>query len=175
MKAVYVYEKHNGCSYDMITECNMETGDIESISMPHKDLLIITDRELSDIDRFCIAHEDWDQLIGVFNSLSEFKSFLAERNLCDNPFYDDWLVRYEEIQKKDYQCEVIRREDFKVGLFFFVDDNFAGSLPSFIAAFASIKKLSKKEIDEAIFKAKRANKFSIKFVDAILYGMINND
>ena len=34
---------------------------------------------------------------------------------------------------------------------------------------------SKKEIDEAIFKAKRANKFSIKFVDAILYGMINND
>ena len=30
----------------------------------------------------------------------------------------------------------------------FVDDNFAGSLPSFIAAFSSKKKLSKKEVDE---------------------------
>lgn len=30
----------------------------------------------------------------------------------------------------------------------FVDDNFAGSLPSFIAAFAGRKKLSKKEADD---------------------------
>ena len=30
----------------------------------------------------------------------------------------------------------------------FVEDNFAGSLPSFIAAFTSKKKLSKKEVDE---------------------------
>lgn len=77
MNVVYVYEKHNGCSYDMITECNMETGDIESISMNHKDLLIITDRELSDIERFCVDHEDWDNLIGVFSSLGEFRSFLS--------------------------------------------------------------------------------------------------
>ena len=104
MKAVYVYEKHNGCSYDMITECNLETGDIESISMTHKDLLIITDRALSDIERFCIDHEDWDQLIGLFNSLDEFKNFLAEQNLCGNPLYDEWLVRCEAIQKKDCQC-----------------------------------------------------------------------
>ncbi|MDD6505748.1 MAG: BlaI/MecI/CopY family transcriptional regulator, partial [Lachnospiraceae bacterium] len=30
----------------------------------------------------------------------------------------------------------------------FVNDNFAGSLPSFIAAFAAGKKLTKKEVDE---------------------------
>lgn len=30
----------------------------------------------------------------------------------------------------------------------FVDDNFAGSLPTFIAAFAAGKKLTKKEVDE---------------------------
>ena len=30
----------------------------------------------------------------------------------------------------------------------FVDDNFGGSLPSFIAAFTGRKKLSKKEVDE---------------------------
>ena len=127
MNVVYVYEKHNGCSYNMITECNMETGDIESISMNHKDLLIITDRELSDIERFCVDHEDWDNLIGVFSSLGEFRSFLAERNLCENPFYNDWLVRYDEISNKDYQHGTIRKEDLKVGLFFFVDNNFAFS------------------------------------------------
>ena len=41
------------------------------------------------------------------------------------------------------------KEEFEGAKSFkFVDDNFAGSLPSFIAAFASIKKLSKKEVDE---------------------------
>ena len=97
---VYVYEKHNGCSYDCVVEYNKETGDIDNISMNLNDLLIITDRELSDTERFCGEHEDWDKLIGVFDSLSEFKSYLAEHKLCGNTFYDDWLVRYEEIQNK---------------------------------------------------------------------------
>lgn len=127
MKMVYVYEKHNGCSYDCVVEYNKVTGDIDNISMNINDLLIITDRELSDRERFCSEHEDWDKLIGVFSSLSEFKSFLAEHNLCGNKFYDDWLARYEEIQSKDYQCEMIRKEDLKVGLFFFVGDNFSFS------------------------------------------------
>ena len=44
---------------------------------------------------------------------------------------------------------MITREEFEGAKSYkFVDDNFKGSLPSFIAAFASKKKLSKKEIDE---------------------------
>lgn len=44
---------------------------------------------------------------------------------------------------------IISKEEFDGAKSFkFVDDNFAGSLPSFLAAFASIKKLSKKEVDE---------------------------
>ena len=44
---------------------------------------------------------------------------------------------------------MITREEFEGAKSHkFVDDNFKGSLPSFIAAFASKKKLSTKEIDE---------------------------
>lgn len=44
---------------------------------------------------------------------------------------------------------VLSKEEFDAAKSFkFVDDNFAGLLPSFIAAFASKKKLSKKEVDE---------------------------
>ena len=44
---------------------------------------------------------------------------------------------------------VLSKEEFDAAKSFkFVDDNFAGSLPSFIAAFASKKKLSKREVDE---------------------------
>ena len=44
---------------------------------------------------------------------------------------------------------VISKEEFEGAKSYkFVDDNFKGSLPSFIAAFASKKKLSRKEIDE---------------------------
>ena len=44
---------------------------------------------------------------------------------------------------------MITREEFEGAKSYkFVDDNFKGSLPSFIAAFASKKKLSTKEIDE---------------------------
>ena len=44
---------------------------------------------------------------------------------------------------------IISKEEFDgVKSSKFVDDNFAGSLPSFIAAFASRKKLSPKDVDE---------------------------
>lgn len=44
---------------------------------------------------------------------------------------------------------IVSKEEFDGAKSFkFVDDNFDGSLPSFIAAFTSKKKLSKKEVDE---------------------------
>lgn len=67
-------------------------------------------------------------------------TYTVLRKLCEKRLFQniDGLV-----------TSIMSKEEFDGAKSFqFVDDNFAGSLPSFIAAFTSKKKLSKKEIDE---------------------------
>lgn len=67
-------------------------------------------------------------------------TYTVLRKLCEKGLFqnNDGIV-----------TSIISKEEFEGAKSYkFVDDNFKGSLPSFIAAFASKKKLSKKEIDE---------------------------
>ena len=67
-------------------------------------------------------------------------TYTVLRKLCEKGLFqnNDGIV-----------TSIISKEEFEGAKSYkFVDDNFKGSLPSFIAAFASKKKLSEKEIDE---------------------------
>lgn len=67
-------------------------------------------------------------------------TYTVLRKLCEKGLFEnrEGLVR-----------ALISKEEFDGAKSLkFVDDHFAGSLPSFIAAFASKKKLSRKETDE---------------------------
>ena len=67
-------------------------------------------------------------------------TYTVLRKLCEKGLFqnNDGIV-----------TSIISKEEFEGAKSYkFVDDNFKGSLPSVIAAFASKKKLSKKEIDE---------------------------
>ena len=67
-------------------------------------------------------------------------TYTVLRKLCEKGLFqnNDGIV-----------TSIISKEEFEGAKSYkFVDDNFKGSLASFIAAFASKKKLSKKEIDE---------------------------
>lgn len=67
-------------------------------------------------------------------------TYTVLRKLCDKGLFQncDGIVT-SVISKAEFD----RAKSHK-----FVDDNFGGSLPSFIAAFAGRKKLSKKEVNE---------------------------
>ena len=67
-------------------------------------------------------------------------TYTVLRKLCEKGLFQN---------KDGMVTSVISKEEFHgVKSNQFVDENFGGSLPSFIAAFTSRKKLSKKEIDE---------------------------
>ena len=67
-------------------------------------------------------------------------TYTVLRKLCEKGLFQN---------KDGMVTSVISKEEFHgVKSYQFVDDNFGGSLPSFIAAFTSRKKLSEKEIDE---------------------------
>ena len=67
-------------------------------------------------------------------------TYTVLRKLCEKGLFQN---------KDGLVTSVISKEEFHgVKSYQFVDENFGGSLPSFIAAFTSRKKLSKKEIDE---------------------------
>lgn len=67
-------------------------------------------------------------------------TYTVLRKLCEKGLFEnsDGKVR-----------AIVSREEFHIAKSHkFVEDNYAGSLPSFIAAFTGRKQLSKKEIDE---------------------------
>lgn len=67
-------------------------------------------------------------------------TYTVLRKLCEKGLFQncDGMVT-SVISKEEFDCAKSHK---------FVNDNFGGSLPSFIAAFTGRKKLSKKEVDE---------------------------
>ena len=98
MKTVYVYDSH--CGWD--------------------DLIYLKDKEISDIDRFCPVCEEWDQLIGIANNKAELIEILNMHNIGTKKIFEELLEKFDEIQSIDYGSEIVKKEELKVGLFFFV-------------------------------------------------------
>ena len=105
MKTVYVYDSH--CGWD--------------------DLIYLKDKEISDIDRFCPVCEEWDQLIGIANNKAELIEILNMHNIGTKKIFEELLEKFDEIQSIDYGSEIVKKEELKVGLFFFVKGNFSFS------------------------------------------------
>lgn len=83
------------------------------------------------------------KLVKIANERLEWKkstTYTVLRKLCEKGLFQnkDGIVT-SVISKEEFDSAKSRK---------FVDDNFAGSLPSFIAAFTGRKKLSEKEVDE---------------------------
>lgn len=126
MRTVYVYRKHEGCTYEIAASTNEATGEIENINMTVKNPVMLADRELSDIDRFCNEHEDWDTFIGKADSKEELKDIFSRLSL-EKHFADELIGEYENFMKDDYQPAMVKKEELRVGYFFYIDGNFAFS------------------------------------------------
>ena len=126
VKTVYVYMKHERSTYKSVVTTNKETGEIEEISIISENPIMLASKELSDIEGFCMDHEDWDILIGKANSITELEKILSKQNL-EQHLHEELLQEYEEIINKDYKSEIIRKEKKQVGLFFCIDGRFAFS------------------------------------------------
>ncbi len=108
MSKVYLYEYHDGW----------------------EDLMYVTDHELSDIERFCTLCEDWDRLIAVINTREELVSHLADYSIFENSgehtdCFKNIMSAYEEYSSDDHVIAITPKEELPVGLFFYVDGNFA--------------------------------------------------
>ncbi len=108
MGKAYLYEHHDGW----------------------EDLMYVSDHELSDIERFCPTCEEWDKLIGVVDSGEELAGILSEHLIYENSGdFTDCYARimdaYYEYSLDDHAVTPLAKEDLPVGLFFFVNGNFA--------------------------------------------------
>ena len=104
MGRVFAYEDHNGW----------------------KDSMFLTDHELSDRERFCPRCELWSELIGEIHSKEELIHILNEHGVLTDT-YSGLIATFEKYSAPDYKLPKVSKEDLEVGLFFFVNDNFAFS------------------------------------------------
>lgn len=110
MGRVFAYEDHNGW----------------------KDCMFLTDHKLSDRERFCPRCELWSEFISEIHSYNMLIDVLNEHGITEDDevladTYDKLVSEYKEYSAENYKREFTPRDELEVGLFFFVDGNFAFS------------------------------------------------
>lgn len=108
MGRVFAYENHNGW----------------------KDCMFLTDHELSDQERFYPEYELWSNLIQEIHSKEELLKIIAEHGITkDDEFlvdtYTKLIENYEKYSSDNYERAIVPKNNLYVGLFFFVNGNFA--------------------------------------------------
>lgn len=108
MGRVFAYEDHNGRS----------------------DCIFLADHELSDQERFCPEAELWSDLIQEVHFGEELLRILEEHEIAETgealtDTYTRLIKDYEMYSSPDYERTIVPKDDLCVGLFFFVNGNFA--------------------------------------------------
>lgn len=110
MGRVFAYEDHNGW----------------------KDGMFLADHELSDRERFSPRCELWSELIQEIHSKEELVIILAAHGITEGnevvaDAYAKLIGDYEIYSASEYERPIVAKEELHVGLFFFVNGNFAFS------------------------------------------------
>lgn len=108
MNKVYVYEHHEGWT----------------------DMMYLTDHELTDGERFCDYCEEWDAPAGTASTKEELAEILGRYQIYEDrgewtETFHQLMDKFEELTSPDHKCEITPKSDLPVGLFFYVNDNFA--------------------------------------------------